>query len=467
MPSLGGARRRRGRRRRSARRTRCSCSWSAPARSTPTSRSTRRTRRRWRRSAGASTACPLAIELAAARVHVDEPGRDRRRARPALRAAHRRAAAARSKRHQTLRATIDWSYDLLDEPQQRLLGRGSPCSPGVAPARRPRRSCAGGPIEGRDVLELADRPGGRSLVVAETRWCRHPLPAVGDDPRVRRGTPRRTRRDRRVARPSRRATTPSTPPLQRRDVGIGADRVGRPHDRRRREHPRRVRPHGRHPRPRPRGQTAGIDQPGPAPDSAMCSPFPSSPVLAVPGVEHHPGYPLVLMAAAFAAEPRGEASLALEYGDAALDAEQALTGRPSVHRRPRRASPRTSQRLVAAVDGRVGRRSRGVSRRRRSSITGVRTRWAVCDSAGAAASALCLRRALRRRGPSSRPKRWPSPARSACRGTPTKPRRARPGAFTPRSRAGPRPARRSRPPRPRLRGLRRTHSDDPRRHDDP
>ncbi len=53
--------------------------------------------------------------------------------------------------------------------------------------------------------------------------------------------------------------------------------------------------------------------------------LPVEPVLAVPGVEHHPGYPLVLMAAAFAADTRGEASLALEYGDAALDAEQALT----------------------------------------------------------------------------------------------------------------------------------------------
>ena len=27
------------------------------------------------------------------------------------------------KRQQTLRATIDWSYDLLDESQQRLLAR--------------------------------------------------------------------------------------------------------------------------------------------------------------------------------------------------------------------------------------------------------------------------------------------------------------------------------------------------------
>ena len=54
--------------------------------------------------------------------------------------------------------------------------------------------------------------------------------------------------------------------------------------------------------------------------------LPAEPVLATTGVEQHPGYPLVLMAAAFAADTRGEATLAQEYGDAALDAEQAVTG---------------------------------------------------------------------------------------------------------------------------------------------
>ena len=54
--------------------------------------------------------------------------------------------------------------------------------------------------------------------------------------------------------------------------------------------------------------------------------LPVEPVLAVPGVEQHPGYPVVLMAAAFAADRRGEATLAREYGDAAVDTERASTG---------------------------------------------------------------------------------------------------------------------------------------------
>ena len=52
--------------------------------------------------------------------------------------------------------------------------------------------------------------------------------------------------------------------------------------------------------------------------------LPVAPVLAMAGVEQHSGYPLVLMAAAFAADRNGQAQLALEYGDAALAAEHAL-----------------------------------------------------------------------------------------------------------------------------------------------
>src|SRR5215472_6360762 len=64
----------------------------------------------------------LAIELAAARVPamtVTELARRRERSFAVL-AAGRRGAVAR---HQTLRATIDWSFDLLAEPEQALLAR--------------------------------------------------------------------------------------------------------------------------------------------------------------------------------------------------------------------------------------------------------------------------------------------------------------------------------------------------------
>jgi hypothetical protein len=53
--------------------------------------------------------------------------------------------------------------------------------------------------------------------------------------------------------------------------------------------------------------------------------LPVEPVLTMPGVQQHPGYPLVLMTAAFAADARGEPNRAQQYGDAALDAEHALT----------------------------------------------------------------------------------------------------------------------------------------------
>ena len=70
------------------------------------------------------------------------------------------------KRQQTLRATIDWSYDLLDESQQRLLARlavfAGGCTRDAAEA-----VCAGEPIEARAVFGLLAGLVDRSLVVAE------------------------------------------------------------------------------------------------------------------------------------------------------------------------------------------------------------------------------------------------------------------------------------------------------------
>ncbi len=65
---------------------------------------------------------PLAIELAAARVAAMTPSELARRLERsfAVLGAGRRGAVAK---HQTLRATIDWSSHLLAEPNQRLLCR--------------------------------------------------------------------------------------------------------------------------------------------------------------------------------------------------------------------------------------------------------------------------------------------------------------------------------------------------------
>ena len=65
---------------------------------------------------------PLALELAAARVVAISPSELARRLdqRFELLAGGRRGAI---ERHQTLRAAIDWSYALLSEQEQRMLGR--------------------------------------------------------------------------------------------------------------------------------------------------------------------------------------------------------------------------------------------------------------------------------------------------------------------------------------------------------
>jgi predicted ATPase/DNA-binding SARP family transcriptional activator len=64
---------------------------------------------------------PLAIELASARIPAMTPAElARRLERTFAVLAGRRGAADR---HQTLRATIDWSFDLLTEPEQALLSR--------------------------------------------------------------------------------------------------------------------------------------------------------------------------------------------------------------------------------------------------------------------------------------------------------------------------------------------------------
>jgi predicted ATPase/class 3 adenylate cyclase len=108
---------------------------------------------------------PLALELAAARVHVMSPAElaSALDHRFDVLAGGRRGAV---KRQQTLRATIDWSYDLLSEAQQRLLARLSVfaggCTRDAAEA-----VCASDPITDRSVFGLLTELVERSLAVAE------------------------------------------------------------------------------------------------------------------------------------------------------------------------------------------------------------------------------------------------------------------------------------------------------------
>ena len=108
---------------------------------------------------------PLAIELAAARVAAMNPAELARRLdrRFRLLTGGERVAI---ERHQTLRATIDWSYDLLSEPQRRLLSRLAVFAGGCT-LEAAEAVCSGDPIEAEEILELLADLVARSLVVAE------------------------------------------------------------------------------------------------------------------------------------------------------------------------------------------------------------------------------------------------------------------------------------------------------------
>jgi hypothetical protein len=110
---------------------------------------------------------PLAIELAAARLRAMTPAQVARRLddRFRLLAAGSRTALPR---HRTLRALIDWSWDLLDEAEQALLRRLAVFSGGAAPETI-RRVCAGGAVDPADVPDWLAALVEKSLVVIEER----------------------------------------------------------------------------------------------------------------------------------------------------------------------------------------------------------------------------------------------------------------------------------------------------------
>ena len=118
---------------------------------------------------------PLAIELAAAKMRVislrqlDEKLSERFRIL---------AGAGRGllPRHQTLRATIDWSFDLLDEPE-RILFRRLAMFPGSWTLEAASAICSqDGAIDAWDVLDVLASLVDKSLVIAEP---------CGDDSRYR------------------------------------------------------------------------------------------------------------------------------------------------------------------------------------------------------------------------------------------------------------------------------------------
>ncbi|HEX5587923.1 MAG TPA: hypothetical protein VFZ17_11495, partial [Acidimicrobiia bacterium] len=108
---------------------------------------------------------PLAIELAAARITTMNPRELAQRLdrRFRLLTGGDRAAI---ERHQTLRATIDWSYDLLTESERQLLDRVAVFADGCT-LQAVEVVAAGDPIASDDVYELLANLVARSLVVVD------------------------------------------------------------------------------------------------------------------------------------------------------------------------------------------------------------------------------------------------------------------------------------------------------------
>ena len=106
---------------------------------------------------------PLAIELAAARVRHMSPEHIRERLGDAfaLLTTGRRTALPR---HRTLRATLDWSYDLLPEDARVVLRRLAVFRGGFT-LELVERVASGDGIAERDVLDLVAQLADRSLVV--------------------------------------------------------------------------------------------------------------------------------------------------------------------------------------------------------------------------------------------------------------------------------------------------------------
>ncbi len=108
---------------------------------------------------------PLAIELAAARVIALSPA-DWLVASTAGSRCWPVAAAAPSSATRRLRAAIDWSYELLDPAEQRLLARMSVFSGGCT-LEAIEEICSGDTVEREDVMDFVTGLVARSLVVAE------------------------------------------------------------------------------------------------------------------------------------------------------------------------------------------------------------------------------------------------------------------------------------------------------------
>jgi predicted ATPase len=109
---------------------------------------------------------PLAIELAAARVRVLAPEQIARRLddRFALLLTSGRTTAPR---HQTLRAAVEWSYDLLSAAEQRVLARATVFA-GAWPLEAGEVVLAGRDVDASSVLDLLTQLVDKSLLAVDS-----------------------------------------------------------------------------------------------------------------------------------------------------------------------------------------------------------------------------------------------------------------------------------------------------------
>ncbi|WP_112640894.1 BTAD domain-containing putative transcriptional regulator [Micromonospora saelicesensis] len=108
---------------------------------------------------------PLAIELAAARLRTMSIDQLARRLDDRFRLLTGGSRTALP-RHRTLRAVVDWSWELLTDAERTVLRRLSVFSGGVS-LEAAERVCAGDEVEPEDVLELVTALAEKSLLVTE------------------------------------------------------------------------------------------------------------------------------------------------------------------------------------------------------------------------------------------------------------------------------------------------------------
>jgi non-specific serine/threonine protein kinase len=108
---------------------------------------------------------PLAIELAAARMGAMAVEQVAQRLDDSLKLLTGGARTA-APRQRTLRATLDWSFQLLSKPERKLFGRLSVFAGGWS-LEAAEEMCSGGGIEREDVLELLSTLVDKSLAVTE------------------------------------------------------------------------------------------------------------------------------------------------------------------------------------------------------------------------------------------------------------------------------------------------------------